>query len=55
VVMIIKTQASLAERVIEAVRSQHSYTNPALVVLPVEGGSLEFIGWIMEQTAAAGG
>jgi periplasmic divalent cation tolerance protein len=55
VVMIIKTRASLAERVIEAVRSRHSYTNPALVVLPVEGGSQEFIGWIMEQTAAAGG
>jgi periplasmic divalent cation tolerance protein len=55
VVMIIKTRASLAERVTADVRSRHSYTNPALVVLPVEGGSQDFIGWIMEQTGAAGG
>jgi len=54
VVMIIKTRASLAERVAADVRSRHSYTNPALVVLPVEGGSQDFIDWIMEQTATPG-
>jgi len=54
-VMIIKTRASLAERVIADVRSRHSYANPALIVLPVEGGSQDFIGWIMEETAAAAG
>jgi periplasmic divalent cation tolerance protein len=53
-VMIIKTRASLAERVIADVRSRHSYTNPALVVLPTEGGSQDFIGWIMTETADAG-
>lgn len=54
-VMIIKTRASLAERVIAEVRRQHSYTNPALVVLPVEGGSQQFIDWIFAETAGTAG
>jgi periplasmic divalent cation tolerance protein len=53
-VMIIKTRASLAERVIAEVRSRHSYTNPALIVLPAEGGSQDFIDWIMGETTATG-
>src|SRR5882724_4461276 len=35
VVMIIKTRASLAERVCAAVKASHSYTTPAIMVLPV--------------------
>jgi periplasmic divalent cation tolerance protein len=34
------------------VRSLHSYDNPALVALPIEGGSAEFLAWIEAQTAA---
>ncbi len=37
VVMIIKTRASLAERVVEETRKRHPYENPSLMVLPVEG------------------
>ncbi len=36
VVMIIKTRASLGERVFAAVKEMHSYTTPALMVLPLE-------------------
>jgi periplasmic divalent cation tolerance protein len=50
VVMLIKTRLSLAENVIGQVRSRHSYENPALLVLPVEGGSSEFLAWILRQT-----
>jgi periplasmic divalent cation tolerance protein len=50
VVMIVKTRASLAERVIEEARKQHPYDNPALVVLPIEGGSTDFLSWILLQT-----
>ncbi len=35
-VMIIKTRASLADTVIAEARKLHPYTNPALVVLPVD-------------------
>jgi periplasmic divalent cation tolerance protein len=49
-VMIIKTRASLTEEVIRVVREGHPYSNPALLVLPVAGGSQDFISWIKEQT-----
>ena len=34
-------------------RKLHPYDNPALVVLPVTGGSADFLRWIAEQTAVA--
>lgn len=48
---IIKTRSALADAVTARVRNLHSYDNPALVVLPIEGGSSEFLRWIAEQTA----
>ena len=32
-------------------RKLHPYTNPALLVLPITGGSEDFLRWIAEQTA----
>ena len=52
-VMMIKTRASLAERVVAEARKLHPYTNPALLVLPLAGGSEDFCRWIAEQTAGA--
>jgi periplasmic divalent cation tolerance protein len=49
-VMLIKTRAVLADRVMDEVRRLHPYANPALLVLPVEGGSQDFLRWIAEQT-----
>jgi periplasmic divalent cation tolerance protein len=51
--MIIKTRSDLADRAIAEVRKTHPYTNPALVVLPVVGGSEDFLRWIGEQTGRA--
>ena len=51
-VMIIKTRASLAEAVIAAVRGRHSYTNPALMIIPLEGGSADYIEWLLGSTDA---
>jgi periplasmic divalent cation tolerance protein len=50
-VMIIKTRAGLAEAVMAATRRRHSYTNPALLVIPLEGGSADYLGWLMQETA----
>ncbi|MDX2157120.1 MAG: divalent-cation tolerance protein CutA [Hyphomicrobiaceae bacterium] len=50
---IVKTRATLAARVIGVVRVLHPYVNPAVVVLPVVGGSADFLGWIAAETAAA--
>jgi periplasmic divalent cation tolerance protein len=55
VVMIIKTRASLAERVSAAVKADHSYTTPAILVLPVEQVDAAYLGWLMAETETAAG
>jgi periplasmic divalent cation tolerance protein len=49
--MLIKTRASLADRAIAEARKLHPYSNPAFLVLPITGGSEDFLRWIAEQTA----
>jgi periplasmic divalent cation tolerance protein len=53
VVMIIKTRAALAEGVGAAVRRMHSYTTPAILVLPVERVDPDYNAWIMAETKSA--
>lgn len=53
--MLIKTRATLADAVVAEARKLHPYVNPALIVLPVEGGSEDFLRWIADQTAGAAG
>ena len=52
-VMIIKTRASLAPAVSDAVKELHSYTTPAIVVLPVESVEQNYLGWLLAETKAA--
>ena len=51
VVMIIKTRASLADPAIAAVKALHTYTNPALIVVPIIGGSADYLRWLCEETS----
>ena len=51
-VMIVKTRASLAEAVRLAVRELHSYTTPAVMVLPVEAADPDYQAWIVQETTA---
>ena len=51
-VMIVKTRASLAEAVRLAVKELHSYTTPAVMVLPVEATDPDYQAWIVQETAA---
>lgn len=53
VVMIVKTRRSLADCVIAEVRGRHPYENPALLILPVDGGSAPYLDWIQAQTQSA--
>jgi periplasmic divalent cation tolerance protein len=50
VVMIIKTRAALAEAVRDAVRQLHSYTTPAILVLPIESVDPNYKAWLMAET-----
>jgi periplasmic divalent cation tolerance protein len=52
-VMIIKTRASLAERVRDAVKAAHPYTTPAILVIPLESVEESYLGWIMAETEKA--
>jgi periplasmic divalent cation tolerance protein len=50
VVMIIKTRASLAEPVRAAVKQMHSYSTPAILILPVENVDADYHAWIVAET-----
>lgn len=52
VVMLLKTRAALAERVTGEVRRLHPYINPAIVVLPIVGGSADYLAWVGAQTGS---
>jgi periplasmic divalent cation tolerance protein len=53
VVMIVKTRASLAEAVRSAVKELHSYTTPAILVMPLENVDPDHHAWIIKETQAA--
>jgi periplasmic divalent cation tolerance protein len=50
IVMIIKTRASLADLVQAAVREMHTYTTPAILVIPLETGDASYLQWIFDST-----
>ena len=50
VAMIIKTRSSLTDAVLAETKRLHPYEVPALLVLPTEGGSDDYCGWIVSQT-----
>ena len=54
-VMIIKTRAGLAEAVRAAVKETHSYSTPAVLVIPIEAVDPDYHAWIVAETAAAAG
>ena len=53
VVMIIKTRAGLAEPVRAAVKEMHSYTTPAVLVIPIETVDPDYHAWIVAETREA--
>jgi periplasmic divalent cation tolerance protein len=54
VVMIIKTRASLAEAVRAAVKEMHSYSTPAILVLPIESVDPDYHAWLMAEAQGEG-
>jgi periplasmic divalent cation tolerance protein len=53
VAMIIKTRSSLTEAVLKETKRLHPYELPAMLVLPTQGGSAEYCGWIASQTGGS--
>jgi periplasmic divalent cation tolerance protein len=54
VVMLVKTRASLTEKVRAALRQMHSYTTPAILVLPIEGVDPDYHAWIVAEASGEG-
>ncbi|MGF1592958.1 MAG: divalent-cation tolerance protein CutA [Kiloniellaceae bacterium] len=52
-VVILKTTKGRVDDLIAAVEAMHSYECPCAVVLPVVGGSRDFLDWISQETAEA--
>ena len=52
-VMIVKTRATLAEAVRGAVRQMHSYTTPAVLVIPIENVDSDYHAWLVAETEGA--
>jgi periplasmic divalent cation tolerance protein len=52
VVMIIKTRAALADAVGAAVKEMHSYTTPAVLVVPIDSVDADYHAWIMRETTS---
>jgi periplasmic divalent cation tolerance protein len=48
--MIIKTRSALVGGVVAEVKRLHPYEVPALLVLPTEGGNIDYCRWIVVQT-----
>ena len=53
VVMIIKTRSGLTEAVRAAVKELHSYTTPAVLVIPIEAVDPNYHAWLVEETQSS--
>ena len=49
-VMIVKTRASLADAVSDAVKELHSYDVPAILVMTLESVETSYLGWLLKET-----
>lgn len=50
-VLHIKTRAAHADSVEKTVLELHSYELPELLMLPIAGGSADYLGWMRAETA----
>jgi periplasmic divalent cation tolerance protein len=48
--LIVKTRESLLDKVTASVKSNHSYTVPEIIALPIIGGNKDYLDWIDETT-----
>ena len=53
--IVIKTTADLVPRLRERVKSLHPYDVPEFLVVPVTGGSEDYLKWVKESVERSGG
>lgn len=52
VLMIVKTQMILFQRLSEKVKEMHSYDVPEIIALPIIDGSKDYLNWLNESTSS---
>jgi periplasmic divalent cation tolerance protein len=52
-VMLVKTRASLADAVSDAVKELHAHDTPAILVLPLESVEKTYLAWLLAETDAS--
>lgn len=52
VIIIAKTMPSHTEEIVKRVKELHSYECPAIVTVPVTGGSQQYFDWIAGETTS---
>jgi periplasmic divalent cation tolerance protein len=52
-VLLVKTDASRTQAVIDKVKQLHSYSCPCVVVWPLTGGNPEYLDWISRESRDA--
>ena len=50
VLLVCKSRMALMEKVIERVRSIHSYTVPEIIALPIVAGLPSYLAWVNDST-----
>jgi len=50
VIIIAKTKESLVKKLIDKVKSTHSYSCPCIVSLPISCGNKDYLDWIGKET-----
>jgi periplasmic divalent cation tolerance protein len=50
VLMIVKTQKNLFDRLAKKVKDLHNYDVPEIIALPIVAGSEEYLRWLKEST-----
>jgi periplasmic divalent cation tolerance protein len=53
VILLMKTQADLFERLALRIRELHSYQVPEIVALPVVAGDPDYLAWVRESTSGS--
>ena len=52
VVLLLKTTRQAVQKTVDKVLAIHPYTNPCVLVLPVEGGNNAFLQWVARETSS---
>ncbi|MEK6743251.1 MAG: divalent-cation tolerance protein CutA [Nitrospirota bacterium] len=50
VLLVCKSRMVLMEKVMERVKSLHSYTVPEIIALPIAAGSSDYLAWVNDST-----